>query len=160
MPNHPATAIANEFLKRRSGTTIPAQMQLQKLVHMANGWNLAVNGQPLVDELPEAWDNGPVFRSIWNHIRDYGFGAKTKQLEDHWTDEPIEANLSENERGVIDHVWNKYRCFNGLELSRMTHEPGTPWSTAYFSRGRNSPIPNDEVRRHYVDLALAGRART
>jgi uncharacterized phage-associated protein len=160
MPNHSPLVIANEFLKRRSGTAIPAQMQLQKFVYIAHGWNLAINGDPLVSELPQAWDNGPVFRSIWNHIRDYGFGSKTKLLEDPVTHLPIEESLLQNEEAVIDHVWKKYSHFSGIELSRMTHEPETPWSMTYFSRGQNCAIPNEEIKQHYVELALSGRKKT
>ena len=158
MPNHSTVAIANEFIRRHGGTAIPAQMQLQKLVYIAHGWNLAVNEEPLVSELPQAWDNGPVFRGLWNHIRDYGFGHKTKLLENAKSKLPVSEPLSENETAVIDHVWNKYRHLSGVELSRMTHKPGTPWSVSYFSRGRTSLIPNDEIKKHYVEMALAGRA--
>ncbi|WP_291424251.1 Panacea domain-containing protein [Acidocella sp.] len=159
MPNHSPLAIANEFLKRHSGTAIPAQMQLQKLVYIAHGWNLAINGEPLVSEMPQAWDNGPVFRKIWNHIRDFGFGSKTKLLEDPINNKPIEEILSAEESGIIDHVWNKYGRYSGLELSRMTHEQNTPWTNTYFTRGQNASIPNDEIRDHYIQLAMAGRAR-
>ena len=159
MPNHSPLAIANEFLRRHSGTTIPAQVQLQKLVYVAHGWNLAVNGAPLVSEMPEAWDNGPVFRTLWNHMRDFGFGSRTGLLEDPLTRRPIKEALAAEEAGVIEHVWSRYRHYTGLELSRMTHEPGTPWTGTYFTRGRNAPIPNELVRRYYTDLALSGRAR-
>ncbi|NNM57125.1 MAG: SocA family protein [Acidocella sp.] len=134
-------------------------MQLQKLVYIAHGWNLAINGEPLVSEMPQAWDNGPVFRKIWNHIRDFGFGSKTKLLEDPINNKPIEEILSAEESGIIDHVWNKYGRYSGLELSRMTHEQNTPWTNTYFTRGQNASIPNDEIRDHYIQLAMAGRAR-
>jgi uncharacterized phage-associated protein len=158
MAFHSPLAIANEFLDLHGTTSIPAQMQLQKLVHIANGWNLAINGEPLVSELPQAWDNGPVFRSIWNHIRDCGFGRKSNLLENPTSSKPYRAPLSDSERTIIDHVWRKYRHLSGLELSRLTHEPNTPWSKAYFERGRNSSIPNEDVKRHYTELALKGRA--
>jgi uncharacterized phage-associated protein len=159
MPNYLPVVIANEFLKRHSGTSIPAQMQLQKLVYIAHGWNLAINAQPLVSESPEAWDNGPVFRSLWDHIRDWGFGAKTKLLEEPFDGKVASASLSKDEMDVIDHVWKKYGQYNGLQLSRMTHEPNTPWTATYFARGRNQSIPNDETKKHYIQLAMAGRDR-
>lgn len=69
MPNHRPEAIANEFL-RKSG--VLTQMQLQKLAYMTHGWNLAVNGEPLVDREPEAWDRGPVFPDLREHIKAAG----------------------------------------------------------------------------------------
>ena len=74
MASYDPRAIANEFIKLNVGTM--RQMKLQKLVYMAHGWNLAIHREPLVKERIEAWDGGPVMRSIWNQIRDYGFNAK------------------------------------------------------------------------------------
>ena len=58
---------------------------------------------------------------------------------------------------IIEHVWKKYSNYSASQLSRMTHEPDTPWSLAYFGRGRNTDLVNSEIKKHYVDLALAGR---
>ncbi|MGY8660934.1 Panacea domain-containing protein [Bradyrhizobium sp. UFLA05-109] len=157
MPNHSPVAIANEFLRRRASSGWPAQMQLQKLVYIAHGWNLAINGEPLVNSLPEAWDNGPVFREIWDHIRDFGYRGQHCALTDPFDNREISEELSSQEKAVIDHVWNKYRGFSGLALSKMTHEPGTPWYRAYFGGGQNTPLSNEHIKHHYVELALAGR---
>ncbi|WP_091721847.1 Panacea domain-containing protein [Methylobacterium phyllostachyos] len=158
MPNHSPKGIANEFLRRRSAFGLPAQMWIQKLVYIAHGWNLAINGQPLVVENAEAWDGGPVYRSIWNHIKRYGFGRSSKLLEDPETSKPIAAHLSVDEQAIIDLVWDKYNGFSGSELSRMTHQPGTPWTETYVKLGRDSDIQDSLIRRHYLDLARAGRA--
>jgi uncharacterized phage-associated protein len=158
MPNHSPLAIANEFLRRRSSTAWPAQMQLQKLTYIAHGWNLAINGKPLVASPPEAWDNGPVFREIWDHIRDYGYRGPHCTLVDPFTQAEIREQLDADEQAVIDHVWNKYKDQSGVALSRLTHQPGTPWSKAYEIR-QNAPLSNDDIRQHYIDLALAGRGR-
>lgn len=150
-------AVANEFLGLRNTTVLPAQMQLQKLVYISHGWNLAINHQPLVNERPEAWDNGPVFRSMWNHIKDYGYSSKTCLLGSP-TGQIYKAALTSDEQKVIQQVWAKYRRFSGYDLSEMTHRPNTPWSKAYFSRGQNASLSNVEIEQHYRELALAGRA--
>jgi uncharacterized phage-associated protein len=159
MPNHSPLAIANEFLRRRGSGGWPAQMQLQKLTYIAHGWNLAINGKPLVSEPPQAWDNGPVFREIWNHVRDYGYRGPNCTFVDPFTNAEIREDIDPSEKAVIDHVWSKYGSFSGIALSKMTHEPGTPWYKAYFEGGQNSSLSNDDIKRHYVDLALAGRGR-
>jgi uncharacterized phage-associated protein len=155
MPNHSPLAIANEFLRLRGEPLVPAQMQLQKWIYLAHGWNLAINQLPLVNDQPEAWDGGPVFRSIWNHIRDFGYGVVSRRLE--VNGQPYVAPLNENERRIIDLVWDKYRGFTGYELSEMTHQPDTPWTHAYFQRGRNARISNRDTQNYYTALALAGR---
>jgi uncharacterized phage-associated protein len=154
MAKYDPRALANEFL--RLGGGVMNQMKLQKLVYIANGWNLAINNEPLTDDLIEAWDGGPVFRAIWNHIRDFGHNAKGGLLGDP-QGQAYRADLTQDEKSVLEHVWKRYGGYSGLELSRMTHQEGTPWSNAYFGRGRNTPLDQADIKQHFVELALAGR---
>lgn len=154
MPNYHPAAIANAFVDI-AGRPLP-QMKMQKLTYIADGWNLAIADVPLVNAQPEAWDNGPVFRSIWNRIRDLGT-TLTGKVRDYDGEVP-EADLTQDEAAVIQHVWRKYGNKTALELSSMTHQPNTPWTRAYFERGRNAIISNDDIRAHYLALAQAGRA--
>lgn len=158
MPNHDPRAIANEFLKRRDSDARPQQLTIQKLTHIANGWNLAINDQPLVAEEPQAWDNGPVFRTIWDHIKDFGYRGKHYTLVDPLTKEEYKADLTQSERAIIDHVWRKYGGRSSKELSEMTHQIGTPWYNAYFGNKRNARMLNSDMKQHYTELAMAGRA--
>ena len=132
------------------------QMALHKLTYMANGWHLAITGEPLVSDKPEAWDNGPVFRIIWDRIRDYGTNRAGKILKA--SGDPFEVELTPREAKILEHVWKKYKKYTPFQLSDMTHKPGTPWTKTYFSKGRNAVIEDDLVREHYRQLALAGRA--
>lgn len=157
MANHDPRAIANEFIKLNGGQM--NQMKLQKLVYIAHGWNLAINQEALVSGRIEAWDGGPVMRSIWNHLRDFGLNA-LGGLMGRSEREPFVAELSNSEREIINHVWKKYGAYTGLELSNMTHEPGTPWSNAYFGKGRNSSLVQSDIQQHFIELALAGRTQT
>jgi uncharacterized phage-associated protein len=155
MPHHDPRAIANEFLKLVGDRPVN-QMWLQKLVYMAHGWNLAINHEPLVDGRIEAWDGGPVFRTIWNHMRDFGRNAKDG-LFGKGDKDPFHAGITDRERSVIEHVWKRYGGYSGLELSEMTHQEGTPWSNAYFGKGRNAALDNEDIKQHFVELAFAGR---
>ena len=156
MPGYDSRAIANEFLRLSVGKPIN-QMWLQKLVYIAHGWNLAINKQPLVRGRIEAWDGGPVSRAIWNHFRDLGRNSRDGLLG-RPDGAPYESELTAPEKAVITHVWGRYGQYSGRELSEMTHQEGTPWSNAYFGRGRNARILDADIQRHFTDLALAGRA--
>ena len=162
MPRQLPQAVANEFIRRfregHPGWGSPNQTWLQKMVHIANGWNLAVNGEPLVSQPPEAWDNGPVFRAIWNHLRDWGYNV-SGLMGPAGSQTPFHADLTESEKAVIDHVWKRYADYSGRELSAMTHEADTPWTKAYFGRGQNARLNEEEIRGHYINLALAGRGQ-
>jgi uncharacterized phage-associated protein len=157
LANYSAKAIANEFLRRRDSSAYPQQMLIQKLAYIAHGWNLVINGQSLIDEAPLAWDNGPVYRSIWEHVKSNGYGGNNCTLIDPATKVEFLAKLDASEKSVVDHVWEKYSLFSAGELSAMTHEPNTPWSKAYFEGGRNTPLDNSEIKKHYNALAMAGR---
>ena len=156
MPAHDPRAIANEFLQRNEGPM--NQIRLQKLVYIAHGWNLAINHEPLVSGRIEAWDGGPVMRSIWNHMRDFGYGADDLLCHNK-SGKPYapEPALQNEEREVINHVWARYGQYSGSELSVITHRPNTPWSKAYFKLGRNSALSDQDIKQHFIDLAMAGR---
>lgn len=157
MPNHSAKAIANEFLRRRGSDAGPPQLLIQKLAYIAHGWNLAINGDPLIVEAPEAWDNGPVYRSIWEHIKEFGYGGPNCTLTDPKTGAVIEEALTQNEKNIVDHVWSKYGSMSASELTAITHQKDTPWYKAYYGRYRNAPLINTDIHEHYYNLAMAGR---
>ena len=47
------------------------QLKLQKLCYYAQGYNLAMRGEPLFDEPIEAWEKGPVVRDLRRHFGSY-----------------------------------------------------------------------------------------
>lgn len=159
---YPSTAIANAFLdlpevKEAGGLT---QMQLQKLVYMAHGWNMVINGEPLVSEDPEAWTHGPVFPELYQHTKFLGTKPIARLLSgnDHSIfghilggSEPLRAKLTPREKSVIQNVWKRYGRMSGPALSRLTHQPTAPWFQAY-AQGKNTPITVDLIRPHYEEL--------
>jgi uncharacterized phage-associated protein len=160
-------AIANEFLRKPGALRHLTQMQLLKLTYIAHGWNLAVNGEPLIREPVEAWNYGPVVRELYNHIRYNGTNPIQRLIEDtdNVADDFFEASkpktstvyqeqLSVGENDVVERVWRRYGRHSGYSLSMLTHRPGTPWFETYFGTvGGTKVISNDLIREHYVELA-------
>jgi uncharacterized phage-associated protein len=167
--SHRAVAIANEFLKQPGAGERLTQMQLQKLVYFANGWNWALNDSALVSDTPEAWSYGPVYRELYNHTRYFGkepigrlitpddseiarvFGEGRREQA------PYSASVTNRESQIIQQVWRRYGGLSGIRLSELTHQPGTPWFEAY-KRGKNSPLDQDMIRIHYADIAAKAAA--
>lgn len=163
---HRAVEIANAFLALPAAANGLTQMQLQKLAYFAHGWNWAINGAPLIQEGFEAWNFGPVVRDLYDHTKFFGstpilrpitpddshvarfFGGNGKAS-------PYRAALTDRERQVIERVLSSYGGLSAARLVEMTHQPETPWSSA-FSRGQNTPISEDEVRAYFD--AMADRA--
>lgn len=151
MTRHVVPAIANAFLDLREGAAPVPQTLLHKLVYLADGMRLAETGAPLVDEAPEAWDNGPVYRSLWNLVRDHGFGPGGR-LIDPASGAPFVASLTPEEAATLAEVWRRYAPLGALRLSLAMHRPDSPWSKAYFERGREAPLDREETRRFFASL--------
>lgn len=158
--------IANEFIRRAAaeGRAL-TQMQLQKLVYIAHGWNLAINGEKLTHDDPQAWDYGPVYRDLWQALKAYGRLPVKREirngeylpemLDDQTAALPARARLSEEERAIIDRVYQSYGGFHAFKLSALTHEPGTPWTKVYAEgSGRFQEITPDQIQEYFSGLAL------
>ena len=152
---HDPKAVANEFIRLDQGAI--EQLKLQKLIYFAQGWNLAIHNEPLVDAQIEAWDGGPIIRSIWDHMAKFGFNGERGFLSDPRRKTPFTAQLSQDERDLIEKVWKKYSKFTVIQLTKMIQQPGTPWSNAYFGFTRYTIISNGDMKRYFRELALAGR---
>jgi len=157
--------IANEFLRRAAdcGHAL-THMQLQKLVYIANGWSLALLGAPLTTNEPRAWDYGPVYPDLWHQLKRYGSAPIKSPLYSPFGsvgDEELQlteynAKLSPEEEQLVDEVWRSYGQMDGLELSQLTHQPGTPWFQVFSEQGnRSGVIAHDLVQNHYSELAEA-----
>ncbi len=153
---HSPLAIANEFINRSNGEL--TQMQLQKLVYLAHGWMLGATDRPLISEQVEAWQFGPVIRSLYDALKKYGSSSVTKPLK--WGDdtpfsldqgEVAKEPLRPDEDFIIAMVWEKYGHMPAFKLSALTHEEGTPWSMSYEPQ-KNRPISNETIRDHFRQL--------
>lgn len=164
-----AKAIANYFLDlaKQQGRTIDP-MAIQKLVYFAHGWSLAILGIPLISDRIQAWDYGPVIRSLYNEFKEFGNDpitrpARSAEFKDHKliiripsiNDHQGSPKL-EVTKALLNRVWEVYRDFSAIELSNMTHEDGSPWSVA---RSQQKDIIDDEVIKDCF-VALSKGAET
>lgn len=144
-----ARLIADWYLIRaaRDGEHL-TQMKLQKLVYIAHGWYLGLTGQPLISEQVEAWKFGPVIRSLYRYFADYGATPIPAPSS------PIALIPQEIER-FLEAIWIRYKGYDAVDLSAMTHAPNTPWSESYDSNlgGRPAVIPQNRIADHYRQLA-------
>ena len=166
---HDVLAVANYFLDRagRAGRSL-THMQLQKLVYIAHGWHLAITGQPLIYERVEAWPYGPVIPDLYQQFKDFGSRPVTEPAMtvdlDTW--EPVPYSLERDgldptTKEVLDRVWETHGRYTGVELSSITHQPGTPWDqiarTEVGGRPRGRVMPTETIREYYNHLAAERR---
>lgn len=144
--SYPANTIATWFLHRaREEGEYLTQMKLQKLVYIAHGWNLGLDGGPLILETVEAWQYGPVIRDLYE--RYLAYGAKPIVAD-------FEAVAVDTEDGeLLEWVWNQYKRFTAGQLSTITHQSNTPWTLTYQD-GKKLNIPEKVIEDHYRKLSV------
>lgn len=170
-----ARAIANYFidLAEASGKTL-TPMKVQKLVYYAHGWHLAITGRPLINEQIEAWKFGPVIRSLYGDLAQYGdspIRSKIKAFDvvrksggglavtEHTPEVEEGGKEGSFTRDLLRKVWDVFGAYTASRLSTLTHAPGTPWDQVFRQYNGDLPkgtdIPPETIRAHFVEQAKA-----
>ncbi len=97
----------------------------------------------------EAWPYGPVVPSIYHRYKSFG--------GDPITAVPIDCSdkFDDWQRGLITDVAEAYGTYTALQLSNITHQPGTPWDIMRREYGTGTIIPNELIRDWYRKRAEA-----
>lgn len=143
-------------LTNRSLTLI----QLNKLPYIAHGFCLAIEDRPLSNEEPEAWQYGPVFRSVFFHYKKLGVGflIDKETAENNLPSEFMfkygekkEDCFSEMEKKIINSVFKSYEDKCGWHLSDLTHQLGSPWHTIWnkYKGISGHKIPDKIIKTYY-----------
>jgi uncharacterized phage-associated protein len=169
-PPYDAKAIANFFLGLAEPENVAlTPMKLQKLVYYAHGWHLGLTGLPLLNEAIQAWNFGPVIMSLYKEFADFGADPITRKamemerapgtslLDDLNLHEPsiddYESENTEFVKNLLKRVWRVYGGFTSVQLSNLTHAPGTPWDQINKKYNGNIPkyatIPDELIRQHF-----------
>ena len=126
MKTFPTVIVANYSVKKGKEEDAPVEgvLKLIKLVYIAHGWHLGINKKPLIREDVEAWKYGPIVRGIYDDFKGYGKRTIKKPV---YTGISTEIkNIKElNDKSAsrfLDKIWDFYRDFSGLELSKITHK--------------------------------------
>ena len=148
---HDARSIANSLIALGVSNSAPRDpLQIIKLTYLCHGWMLGLYQEPLSEQLVEAWQYGPVIPSVYHAIKRYGKEPVYTPLT------PKSETFDYREIDLIHQVYEGYKDFSGVELSRLTHANGTPWHKVWHEQGKNSVIPNKLIQEHFSELADDG----
>jgi uncharacterized phage-associated protein len=155
-------AVANWFIDNLEGVT---PLKLQKLIYYAHGWNLALRDEPLIDELVEAWEYGPVVPRVYHEFKEYGNrviltrGTEIDLLPDSTIPigqraifiTPLMPQSDSRALQLVRKIVDVYGKYTGGQLSTMTHQPGTPWFEIHqeFPNLKNVDIPNRKIKDYF-----------
>nr|ELR5042118.1 SocA family protein [Providencia stuartii]ELR5083250.1 SocA family protein [Providencia stuartii]ELR5114953.1 SocA family protein [Providencia stuartii] len=141
--------IARKFiaLAALSGKQL-THMQLQKLTYIAHGYSLAILNRPLLSEPVSAWKFGPVIPGMYDTFKQFGNKGIPFDLGASCIPE-----LDSQSESIIDGVYATYGDKDGIALSSLTHQPGTPWSKAYNGY-MSTVISDDLIKSYYTNLVF------
>ena len=135
-------ALANTILQRSFEERIRiTPMKLQKLLYFICADYMKKNNKPLISENFEVWKYGPVLSSIYYEFQSYGAKPITQFAKDAQGNVYIVNQENDKILSSINSIWNTYKDYTGIELSKMTHKENSAWYKAYIS---NEPYLRDE----------------
>lgn len=158
---HRPLTVANEFVRQFGGAQGIGHLKLQKLTYYAQGWWLVTKGEEMLFERPQVWRYGPVFQSLYNVMSGKGsepirepvgaspFGGSQAPT--------LEGAAFEDERAMVQWIWEEYGNLSGPQLSDLTHAADTPWRVIAedkkFRVPLNFPIPESLDWKYFAKLA-------
>lgn len=124
--------------------------KVQKLLYIAYGYFLAVEGRHISTEAPKAWPYGPVF-------------PRTRKKVDYSNVLPLEApkfNEIKKEDKLslkLEEIIDTYAGYSASQLSDWSHMKGGPWERTTklkdFKWGI-TPISDDFITDYFTDLNI------
>lgn len=138
-----ALDVANTFLSQGKAENVQiTPMQLQKFVYIFYKEYLRTYEQKLFAEPFETWRYGPVLRTVYDSFKFYG----SNPISDYYylndgNYQTMNLSVNPSVRDLFFSTWYKYKQFDGITLSEMTHRPNTAWSKAQES---GSPFLMDQ----------------
>ncbi len=128
-------------------------MQLMKLVYIAHGWSLGLRNIDLFRNRIEAWQYGPVMPDLYHATKRFGRDPIPLSL----VGDENKIFVSPDDANFLRDVFDKYGHLNGIQLSYLTHQSGTPWDSVYRPGVSQIGIPDDLIRSHYRELGASRR---
>jgi len=125
--------------------------KIQKLLYIAYGTWLAVSGDRLVKEHPQAWPHGPVFPTTRNKLLKEDFNAINY---DSIADEKLKNDT--DIKILMEVVFKKFGTWTAYTLSNWSHKEGSPWeyvvSQPNFKWGE--VIPDDRIKSYFKKIVV------
>lgn len=125
-------------------------LELQKLLYIAQMQFLLDYDHPLIGQNFEAWTYGPVVPKLYHRVKQYG----EKRIKDVFF---VRRNMELPNHKVIKRVVKRLRGKSPGELVEITHRPGGAWDFYYDPKYKGIVIPNRFVKREARVLGIPGR---
>lgn len=114
-----------------------SNLQLQKILYFLQvGVAKAGRGMAFGDQI-EAWQFGPVVRSVYYEFGRYGGMPITDTFDD--------VQIADDDKKFLDPIIDTRRNQKAWELVKESHREGGPWAKHYAGPRTNNVIPLEDI---------------
>lgn len=121
--------------------------KIQKLLYITYGVFLAVTGERLTNEHPQAWPYGPVFSTTRN---------KLLKLSLEEIQMPDDKTINDEVKSCVALVFKSFGKYNASYLSSWSHQIGSPWeeTTAMEDFKWGDVIPDEFIFPYFKSMII------
>ena len=123
-------------------------LKLQKLLYYAQGISLSLNNNVLFNDQIEAWNHGPVIKSVFEKFCKKGRNEITIEDSPSSVDVIRKIEADTPVREALNMTYDNFAIYTAWQLRNMTHEKGTPWYQTY-KPGKNKKISVDLIKKYF-----------
>jgi len=153
---YPAIVIANELIKLATAEKIEiTPMKLQKILYLANGISVKKRHQKLINEKFEAWEFGPVIKSVYAAFKNCGANSIKDTYDElipttgYTFVSPTSFNVESADLAIIKEAWDNTKNLSAFTLSAWSHNKQSPWDKAYNANPREAYISDEEISEYF-----------
>ena len=132
------------------GDWIVTNLQLQKILYLAQMVCLGIEGERLADVSFEAWDYGPVAPRVYRQVRMFGSSPIGNVFLDAKPFSPTSKR-----REILSDTCNKLLKMTPGELVEITHWENGAWAKNYVPGVRGIKIPDSAIIDEYRERIRA-----
>lgn len=129
-------------LCERSGWSL-TNLELQKMLYLAQLYFIGQTNVRLVDETFEAWDYGPVSPRVYHRVK--AFGSAPIRDVFHGAMPIVDPGLAK----YLDDAYDALAKQSAGQLVAITHWPEGAWAKNYIPGARGIPIPDEDIIAEY-----------
>lgn len=128
-----ATVVCNNILRRAFEENVPVSpMKLQKLLYFVSCEYAKHTANSLLSEDFEVWQYGPVAPTVYDEFKTFGSHPISTYAKDaSGSAFAIDESKAPTLMFSINRIWEAFKHCSGIALSKITHEDGSGWSTAF-----------------------------
>ncbi len=135
---------AAKYLCKKTSWSL-SNLKMQKILYVAHMYHLGNYDSPLVYNLFEAWDYGPVHPELYHYVK--VFGADPVKNIFHSIQDLVEG--SEAEQKILNAAAEQLADISSARLIATTHREDGAWAKHYIPGAKGIAIPNEDILQEY-----------